>query len=78
MKKRLFNNFQIWREGYATNGERDTAKFIGMENSTTFEEAVKLHMLRHPELGIEKRGKRYCIWGCFLYDNEADARKTFG
>ncbi len=25
-----------------------------------------------------KRGGNYCIWGCQLFDNEADARKAFG
>ncbi len=84
--------FQIWMEGYAATGERGTANMIGTGQGETFDDAVRDYMARTPKHGIEENGRnRYInesayqrrpsnwnIWGCNLYDNEAEARKTFG
>jgi hypothetical protein len=84
--------FEIWCEGYAATGERGAANKVGTGIGKTFDEAVKDYMSKHPNHGIEENGRnRYMseewynnrksnwnIWACNLYDNEADARKSFG
>jgi hypothetical protein len=84
--------FEIWAEGYAATGENGTAQMIGKGFGSTFDEAVKDYMSKNPNHGIEENGRnRYIseygyknrrsswnIWACSLFDNEADARKSFG
>jgi hypothetical protein len=84
--------FEIWMEGYAAMGEHGTAQMIGKGFGSTFDEAVKDYMSKNPNHGIGENGKnRYIsedayknrrsnwnIWACNLFDNEADARKSFG
>lgn len=85
-------NFEIWVEGYAATGESGTAHKIGEGEGETFDEAVKDYMSKNPNHGIEwndsrrystdeaymNRRSHWNIWACNLYDNEADARKSFG
>lgn len=85
--------FEIWIEGYAATGERGYAQLIGKGHGETFDEAVKDYMAKTPKHGIEERRKlkgeeffredhkprsNWSIWGCLLFDNEIDARKSFG
>lgn len=84
--------FEIWMEGYAATGEHGTAQMIGKGLGKTFDEAVKDFMSKNPRRGIEENGRnRYMsedayknrrsnwnIWACNLFDNETDARKSFG
>jgi len=84
--------FEIWVEGYAATGERGIAQMIGKGFGNTFDEAVEDYMSKNPKHGIEKNDKnRYMneqayqnrrsnwnIWACNLFDNEVDARISFG
>jgi hypothetical protein len=84
--------FEIWIEGYIATGESSNAIMIGTGIGKSFDEAVKDYMSKNPRHGIvENTKKRYIteeaynnrrsnwnIWGCNLFDNEADARKSFG
>lgn len=76
--------WHVWCEGYAATGERGTASFVGKKWATTFDRAC---FLLHKERG----GNRMCgeftpshdgrppmYWGCRLFDNEADARRSYG
>ena len=88
----MVREFEIWTEGYAATGERGTAKMIGKGVGTTFDEAVKDYMNKNPTHGIkenvrggyiseeyyQKRRSNWNIWACNLFDNESDARKSFG
>lgn len=79
-------------EGYAATGESGTAQKIGTGEGETFDEAVRDFMSKNPGKGIEwndsrryatdedymNRRSHWNIWACNLYDNEADARKSFG
>ena len=85
-------NYEIWMEGYAATGESSGAQMIGVGPGNTFDEAVENYMSKNPEHGIEPNGPgRYVseeaynsrrsnwnIWACSLFDNESDARKSFG
>ena len=76
--------FEIWTEGYAATGEVGNATCHGTQEAETFEEAcIKLlgndldKDNREPD-GYRRYGGRLCIWACRCFDNEADARKSFG
>jgi len=83
--------FEIWSEGYAATGERGFAMLHGKFPGETFDDAVE-YANEHANLGAEKvtreryrsdehykdRRSNWHIWACMLFDNEADARKSFG
>ena len=83
--------WEIWSEGYAATGERSGAHFHGKFPGETFDEAVE-YANKKVKLGAEpytrsafvtdehfkNRRSSWKIWGCALFDNEADARKSFG
>jgi len=84
--------FQIWMEGFSASGDQSDAQLVGTGNGETFDDAVRDYMNRTPDHGItantmsryatseayEKRRSNWNIWACDLFDNEADARKSFG
>lgn len=85
--------WEIWIEGYAVSGNISTASFIGKATGETFEEACRNFRepenIVAPQGGvvITKRGTGLnldfsygypSIWGCRLFDNEAEARESFG
>ena len=66
--------FEIWSEGYAVMEGRGTAHHHGNIEANSFKEACDIffnnNKLYNPE--------RLTYWGCKLFDNETDARKSFG
>ena len=66
--------YEIWSEGYIIQGGSSGAIFFGCEEADTFQEACDKHFLDNKF--YSSRGLTY--WGCRLYDNESDARKSFG
>lgn len=79
--------YQIWMEGYAATGERSDAQYIGKSQGETFEEAVlnyrdqegnPIKIDRNQDGTPRIFGGHLCIWACRLFDNEEDARKSFG
>jgi len=69
--------YQIWSEGYAATGERAPASFEGEVEANSFHEACIL--LLKDRLDKDSQGNcRMSVWGCRLFDNEAEARKSFG
>ena len=69
--------FNIWVEGYAATGEHGTASLLGSYEAETWDGAVKKYMAENPgRIVVDSRG--YTDWGCRLFDNESDARKSFG
>ena len=72
--------FDIWQEGYNITGNTGTAELLctGFEVSslTSFREACALFFISNPNPNYTPRTNT--VWGCKLFDNEADARKGFG
>lgn len=83
--------YEIWIEGYVATGESSRASFIGKAMGETFEEACR--NFREPEdqfiwgIQVKKKGGALKLdshypypssWACRLYDNETDARRSFG
>ena len=74
-------DFEIWCEGYAVNGDRGGASLLGIETANTWDEALQKYMKKHPdEIYVREVNdvKIYTDWGCRLFENESDARKSFG
>lgn len=72
--------YQIWSEGYAATGEYSNAQYHGTSEGDTFKEAVDnlLKTWDQKEVGIYYNPDKLTYWGCRFFDNETDARKSFG
>lgn len=73
------NTYEVWTEGFATNGQRQGATFHGLFEGHNFKEAV----ISFYDSANEKTKScididRMTFWGCRFFDNEDDARKSFG
>lgn len=74
---------EVWSEGYAATGEHGTAIHLGTYKADSFDDAVEMMLEDHPGLkGHHHRSisddSVHVIWGCKLFNNEKDARKSFG
>jgi len=74
--------YQIWMEGYLATGMEGIqapAKFMGSMEANSFREAC-IKFSKTPDAkgfgNFSEQSLSY--WGCGLYDNEADARASFG
>lgn len=80
--------FEIWREGFDDDGEKEPAmKLADGIPGSDFPGAVEFWYNHTPDaehiygtLAFKGEGekRKAWLWGCRLYDNEADARKRFG
>lgn len=69
--------YEIWVEGFAVTGQSATASLLSKEKGKNWVDAVSRYMEKNPQrIRIDERG--FTDWGCRLFDNEADARKSFG
>jgi hypothetical protein len=68
--------FDIWIEGYRVNGNSSTARLLGTVEAGTFREAVLAWYRDHPSPTFNP--DTLIEWGLWHFDNEADARKSFG
>jgi len=81
------SKYQVWLEGYAATGESGTAMQLNLPNEdcTLWEGGVSfraacLNALETLKWEIDHYYDyaRNTYWGCRFFDNEQDARKTFG
>lgn len=77
--------FEVWTEGYAASGESSGAIFHGSVDADTFDEAcIKVFgddLDKDPlqSDGYRRnRDGRMSIWACGCYDDEGEARVSFG
>jgi hypothetical protein len=70
----------IWSEGFAVTGQASPATHHGNYSGATFLDACKAWAAttEDPKLFKIDNGGFPSYWGCRLYDNETDARKSFG
>lgn len=78
IKEEVIKEYEVWSEGYRATGEHGTATFHGIYKAESFKEAVKQFQdtkCTNPEyINLDK----LTYWGCKFFDNETDARKSFG
>ena len=79
MKRRKTKRYEIWREGFAfSSEERGTADFLGTEEGENFIDACMRFAIRKGTSFYLDHDGVPTDWGCRLFDNELDARKSFG
>lgn len=70
--------WEIWSEGYSASGDAGTAVHHGSVKAATFKEACEQLADRDREFMRYYDAERLTYWGCRLFDNEGEARATFG
>ena len=70
--------YNIWSEGFRTNGEASSAFFIGTSFGSNFKEACNNFAIKDANFKKYYSSNDLTYWGCKLFDNEADARVSFG
>lgn len=66
--------YKIWAEGFSATGDYGTAHFMGEAYGRDFKDACE-NLFAGDSLFD---ATRMTHWGCELFDNEADARKSYG
>ncbi len=67
--------YEIWIEGYAAQEERAKAYLVEEVEADSFQEACDKCKLANYK---EYNSKNLSVWGCRLYQTEAEARKLCG
>jgi len=73
--------WEVWSEGYRATGESAGANLEGKVEAETWPEACRKACVDSGRWKEQPGGfdaKRLTVWGCRLFDNEADARRSFG
>lgn len=76
--KETIKQYQIWTEGYAATGESSRAIYHGISKGETFKQAVENYIKENNWDEKLYNSDKLTYWGCKFYDNENDARKSFG
>ena len=74
-------SFDLWMTGYACTGNSSGASFLGTFEADSFIDACDkwAETLRECDKQYyNKKENKAWFWGCAIYDNETDARKSFG
>ena len=70
--------FDIWVEGYRATGESQTAQYFGKQKGFSLADACRRYAESHPSDASFWNKDFTAYWACRVFDNEADARKSFG
>jgi hypothetical protein len=75
----MMKQWQVWMEGYSITGNEGGAEFMGRFEGETFKEAcLNWVATLNPKDKQLYNEERNTYWGCRLFDNGTDARKSFG
>lgn len=69
--------YEVWVEGYNCTGQSSKAQYLGKYTASSFVDACREACMCKC-FPFELRDGIPISWGCRMFDNEADARKTFG
>jgi len=70
--------YDIWSEGYRVTGNSAGAELVATSSGYSFRDAVDAYAKKYPAFARYYDRERMTYWGCRLFDNEEDARKSFG
>ena len=70
--------FEIWCEGHQATGDSSDAGHLGWMVGEDFKDACKNFASIDPAFKRYFDPEHMTYWGCKLFDNEGDARKSFG
>ena len=68
--------YDVWREGYEVSGNSSKAVKVATVDATDM--SFKTACAKHFKNDSTYNSVRNTLWGCQLFDNEADARESFG
>lgn len=71
-------DFDIWCEGFVATGERGHATLLGHSKGEDLKDACVNYAKQNKEFARYFNENTMAYWGCQIYDNETDARKSFG
>jgi hypothetical protein len=78
------NKYEVWMEGFIISGQEGKAHRVVSEQGKTlwegetFKDAVKQAVQEAIKDKQYYDPERNTYWGCRFFDNEAEARKSFG
>lgn len=75
---KVVRTFQIWSEGFRATGESAGAHYHGSSIGKDFKEACDRFAEENLTFWEYYDPNRMTFWGCKLYDNEHEARLSFG
>jgi len=70
--------FDIWSEGYAATGQSNGAIYHGKCRGKDLQDACERYADKNLDWGESFDSQNLTYWGCSLFDNEKEARKSFG
>lgn len=75
--------YEVYIEGYRDNGGGAPAEYLGQHSGNTFAEAARRACVsrygeKDTKIYFSIHGGIPAFWGCGLYDNYADAARSFG
>jgi hypothetical protein len=75
--------YDVYIEGYCFTGGSKRAKYLGRHAGKTFADAAKQACVsrygeENTKIYFRICGNTPAFWGCRLYDNFADATRSFG
>lgn len=75
--------YQIWSSGYVVTGMSSGATLMGIVEANSFDEACSILRDRTQDAYsrscfVRHADGRWSHWGCWLHDNEVEARKAYG
>jgi hypothetical protein len=70
--------YEIWREGFHVMEGHSHAVLCGTAKGSSFKDACYAFSKKNSEFKTYFDAQKMTWWGCRLFDNETDARKSFG
>ena len=70
--------YEVWTEGYALSGGSSDASFLGVKKANSFKEACVKAIKDEGFEMIYYNDEDNTYWGCSFFDNEIEARISFG
>lgn len=79
-------DYEIWTEGFRATAERGGAHYHGTVTANSLDKAVEKLAKKNSSFdkyvsyspNPKRKGSSYTYWGCRIFDNEEQARKSFG
>ena len=69
---------EIWCEGYVAIGQNSGAIMLGYSKGKNLKDACINYAKKDSEFAKYFDVDSMTYWGCRIFDNEIDARKSFG
>lgn len=70
--------YSIWAEGYQATGESGGATLFGFCYGADFKDACIRYFAKEARHAQYFNPDRMTYWGCRLFDNSNDARRSYG